>query len=178
MKFWKMGLDRRCSNHVVERIQRRSDRLQPKDTMLLCRRRVIVISICISRVTRPDELPSADILPLDQVYSFEPVPDVLNSDQSKHIIGAQGNVWSEYITDEASLAGNGFPADRCIGRSTLVAERKTRLCQFHFTAGFSFQAFEFYGCEIFYCTLRYFFKSFTEWQQRNIRRVVFKLSAR
>jgi hexosaminidase len=34
---------------------------------------------------------------LEQIYSFEPVPEVLNTDESKYIIGAQGNVWTEYI---------------------------------------------------------------------------------
>ncbi len=48
-------------------------------------------------------------LPIDQVYSFEPVPDVLNEKQSKHIIGAQGNVWTEYIKDEARVEEMIFP---------------------------------------------------------------------
>jgi hexosaminidase len=36
-------------------------------------------------------------LPLDIVYSFEPVPAELAPEQRKHVIGAQGNVWTEYI---------------------------------------------------------------------------------
>jgi len=34
---------------------------------------------------------------LKKVYSFEPVPPVLNAEESGHILGAQGNVWTEYI---------------------------------------------------------------------------------
>ena len=34
---------------------------------------------------------------LSTVYSFEPVPDSLTTEQKKHILGAQGNVWTEYI---------------------------------------------------------------------------------
>ena len=37
-------------------------------------------------------------LPLDRVYQFEPIPDVLNAEQSKHILGAQANLWTEYIS--------------------------------------------------------------------------------
>ncbi len=48
-------------------------------------------------------------LPLDVVYRFEPVPDVLNSEQAKHILGAQGNVWTEYIGDEQRLNEMVFP---------------------------------------------------------------------
>jgi len=34
---------------------------------------------------------------LKKVYSFEPVPDALTTEEGKHILGAQGNVWTEYI---------------------------------------------------------------------------------
>lgn len=32
-----------------------------------------------------------------QVYNYEPTPKVLNKQQAKHILGAQGNVWTEYM---------------------------------------------------------------------------------
>jgi len=34
---------------------------------------------------------------LKKVYSYEPVPGELTEEQSKYILGAQGNVWTEYI---------------------------------------------------------------------------------
>jgi hexosaminidase len=34
---------------------------------------------------------------LKKVYSFEPIPAELTPAQSKHILGAQGNLWTEYI---------------------------------------------------------------------------------
>jgi len=34
---------------------------------------------------------------LKKVYSFNPVPKVLSADEREHILGAQGNVWTEYI---------------------------------------------------------------------------------
>ncbi|NOX19362.1 MAG: family 20 glycosylhydrolase, partial [Chlorobi bacterium] len=36
-------------------------------------------------------------LPLEKVYSYEPIPEELNKDERKYIIGVQGNVWTEYI---------------------------------------------------------------------------------
>ena len=35
--------------------------------------------------------------PLDKVYAFEPVPDSLTPTEATHVLGAQGNVWTEYI---------------------------------------------------------------------------------
>jgi hexosaminidase len=37
--------------------------------------------------------------PLDSVYRYNPLPVALTADQKKYILGAQGNVWTEYITD-------------------------------------------------------------------------------
>jgi len=34
---------------------------------------------------------------LKKVYSYEPVPEILNDDEAKHILGAQANLWTEYI---------------------------------------------------------------------------------
>lgn len=34
---------------------------------------------------------------LRKVYSYEPVPAELNAEEAKYILGAQGNVWTEYI---------------------------------------------------------------------------------
>lgn len=36
-------------------------------------------------------------VPIDKVYSFEPVPEVLTTDQKSHILGVQANLWTEYI---------------------------------------------------------------------------------
>lgn len=38
-------------------------------------------------------------LPISQVYKFEPVASVLSAEESKYIIGAQANLWTEYIPD-------------------------------------------------------------------------------
>lgn len=34
---------------------------------------------------------------LKKVYSFEPIPDVLSEEEAKHVLGAQGNIWTEWI---------------------------------------------------------------------------------
>ena len=36
-------------------------------------------------------------LTLEKVYSYEPVPDSLTEAEARHILGAQGNVWTEYM---------------------------------------------------------------------------------
>lgn len=37
--------------------------------------------------------------PLDKVYSYNPIPEELNAEQAKYILGVQANLWTEYILD-------------------------------------------------------------------------------
>ena len=39
--------------------------------------------------------------PLQKTYSYNPTPPSLTPDQQKHILGAQANLWTEYIATEA-----------------------------------------------------------------------------
>lgn len=37
--------------------------------------------------------------PLEKVYSYEPIPETLNDDEAKHVLGAQAQIWTEFILD-------------------------------------------------------------------------------
>jgi hexosaminidase len=47
--------------------------------------------------------------PLDSVYAYNPTPKALSADDAKYILGAQGNVWTEYITDFAKVQYMSMP---------------------------------------------------------------------
>ena len=47
--------------------------------------------------------------PLDKVYSYHPVPEELNTEQSKYILGVQANLWTEYILDFKQVQYMIFP---------------------------------------------------------------------
>ena len=48
-------------------------------------------------------------LPLSKVYQFEPVPPELTAEESRYILGAQANVWTEYMPTEKSVEHMAFP---------------------------------------------------------------------
>jgi hexosaminidase len=48
-------------------------------------------------------------LPLEQVYNFEPLPRNLAPQFQAHILGAQGNVWTEYMPNFAHVQYMIFP---------------------------------------------------------------------
>jgi len=47
------------------------------------------------RKTEP--LAIGGFIPLEKVYSFEPTPQGLSAGEAAHVLGAQGNVWTEYM---------------------------------------------------------------------------------
>lgn len=48
-------------------------------------------------------------LPLEKVYSFDPVPKELSTDEAKYIIGGQANIWTEYLKTPAAVEYMAFP---------------------------------------------------------------------
>lgn len=62
-----------------------------------------------SRNTQAEPLAIGGYVPLRQVYSFEPVPESLTFDEAKHILGPQGNLWTEYIRDDRKLEYMAWP---------------------------------------------------------------------
>lgn len=50
-----------------------------------------------SQTRNEDSVTIGGFLPLEKVYSYEPVPNQLNAEQAKYVLGAQANLWTEYI---------------------------------------------------------------------------------
>ncbi len=48
-------------------------------------------------------------LPLEKVYSFNPIPKELTEDEAKYVLGGQGNVWTEYIPTSQQVEYMTFP---------------------------------------------------------------------
>jgi hexosaminidase len=46
---------------------------------------------------------------LEKIYSYEPIPKELNEQQSKYVLGAQGNVWTEYMPNPTKVEYMVFP---------------------------------------------------------------------
>ena len=71
------------------------------------------------QANHPDEpLAIGGFLPLKKVYSFNPIPEELNTEEASYIWGAQGNIWTEYIKTEAQVEYMAFP--RMLAMSEVV----------------------------------------------------------
>lgn len=58
---------------------------------------------------KTEPLAAGSFISLETVYRYEPIPDELTPEQSKHILGAQGCAWTEYMEDEAKVEYMVFP---------------------------------------------------------------------
>jgi hexosaminidase len=56
-----------------------------------------------------DSVTIGGYLPLDTVYNYEPVPKELNDSEAKYILGAQANVWTEYMKNPQKVEYMIFP---------------------------------------------------------------------
>ena len=46
---------------------------------------------------------------VEKIYSYEPIPAALNDEQGKYVLGAQGNVWTEYMKNTRKVEYMIFP---------------------------------------------------------------------
>jgi hexosaminidase len=58
---------------------------------------------------RTEPLAIGGNLPLERVYAFDPIPKELTSQEARHILGAQGQLWTEYIATSEHLEYMAFP---------------------------------------------------------------------
>ena len=57
-------------------------------------------------------------LPLEKVYHFNPIPEELTDKEATYVLGAQGNVWTEYMQTEKQVEYMAFP--RVVALSEVV----------------------------------------------------------
>ena len=57
---------------------------------------------------------------VEKVYSFEPTPIELSESNQKYILGAQGNVWTEYITSFKHVEHMIFPRNEQMNRMNQI----------------------------------------------------------
>ena len=62
-------------------------------------------------------------LPLKKVYGFNPIPKELTKEEATYVLGAQGNIWTEYMPTSKQVEYMAFP--RMIALSEVVWSKST-----------------------------------------------------
>ncbi len=71
-----------------------------------------------------EPLSAGGYLPMEKVYSFEPVDASLTPEEAKHVLGAHGSAWAEYMVNEAMVEYMVFPQVERVGRSDVDTQGK------------------------------------------------------
>lgn len=58
---------------------------------------------------KKEPLSAGNYLPMEKVYSFEPVDSSLTEGEAKHVLGAHGSAWAEYMENESKVEYMVFP---------------------------------------------------------------------
>lgn len=56
-----------------------------------------------------EPLAISDVLTLETVYGYEPIPVELTTEQARHILGVQGQLWTSYISTPSKVEYMAFP---------------------------------------------------------------------
>ena len=62
-----------------------------------------------SQSQNEDSVTIGGYLPLEKTYSYEPIPAALPASQAQYVLGAQGNVWTEYMAYPSKVEYMIFP---------------------------------------------------------------------
>jgi len=71
------------------------------------------------------------LIPLEKVYSYEPIPEGLDINQATKILGAQGNVWTEYIKSPEMVEYMSVPRMTALSEIVWSKRRKRDFSEFN-----------------------------------------------
>ncbi|WP_394646499.1 beta-N-acetylhexosaminidase [uncultured Sphingomonas sp.] len=79
----------------------------------------------------PSETPGQHVVSsLADVYAYDPMPKGIAADRAHHVLGAQGNAWSEYLVTPAEVQFHVFPRAAAIAEITWSAREQRDLAGF------------------------------------------------
>ena len=105
-----------------------------------------------SQIKNDDSLTIGGYLPADTVYNYEPVPKQLNAEDAKYVLGAQGNVWTEYIANDSKLEYMIFPRMSALSEVLWTPKESRNAGEFSLKLTAIYKRYKFWGAN--YCTAR------------------------
>ena len=77
-----------------------------------------------SKDTETEPMAIGGYLPMERVYSYEPMPKALSPEEQKYIVGVQANLWTEYIPDFKQVQYMVLPRMAALSESQWCAPEK------------------------------------------------------
>jgi hexosaminidase len=83
-----------------------------------------------TKETEKEPLAIGGYLPLEVVYNYEPVPKQLPAEFTKHVLGSQGQIWTEYIPNPKQTEYMAFPRMTALAEVTWTPREKKEYSNF------------------------------------------------
>jgi hexosaminidase len=77
-----------------------------------------------SKDTNKEPLAIGSYLPLQVVYNYEPIPKEIPREYAKHVLGSQGQVWTEYIPNPKQVEYMAYPRLTALSEVTWTPPEK------------------------------------------------------
>ena len=98
---------------------------------------------------KEDSVTIGGYLPLDTVYSYEPIPAHLSGSATDHVLGAQGNVWTEYMNNPSKVEYMVFPRMSALAEAVWSPKEKRNWQDFEKRLPAIKKRYEFWGANYF-----------------------------
>ncbi|MFN2439445.1 MAG: family 20 glycosylhydrolase [Chitinophagaceae bacterium] len=89
-----------------------------------------------------DSITQGGYNPLEAVYNYEPIPKELNAEQAKYVLGAQGNLWSEYTKYPSKVEYMIFPRMSAVSEVLWSPKEKKSWASFETRLKIQFQRYD------------------------------------
>jgi len=77
-----------------------------------------------SKDTAREPLAIGGYVPLEVVYKYEPVPQEMPAEFARHVLGAQGQLWTEYMPDPKHIEYMAFPRITALSEVTWTPQER------------------------------------------------------
>ena len=99
----------------------------------------------LSQTENEDSLVYGGYLPVEKVYNYEPIPAALSQEESKYILGAQANIWTEYMNNPKIVEYMLFPRLSVLSEVLWSAKEKKNWVGFEKRLLTQFERYELWG---------------------------------
>jgi hexosaminidase len=96
-----------------------------------------------------DSVTIGGYLPLDTVYDYHPIPSELNDSESHFVLGAQANVWTEYMSNPQKVEYMIFPRMSALSEVLWSPKDKRNLEEFKEELPEMYKRYELWGANYF-----------------------------
>ena len=98
-----------------------------------------------SQTKNEDSVTIGGYLTVQKVYGYEPIPKELSLDDSKYVLGAQANLWSEYVKNPAKAEYMLFPRMSALSEVLWTSKELKNWPDFEKRMLYDFKRYEWWG---------------------------------